>query len=198
MKMLKVGLVMMMVALFALQANAQDEEASKKGFDKSRLFVGGNFGLSFGDNTFINISPQVGYMFSRYFAGGVGINGQYSETKFRNFNGDTYAKSNYGVAGMSVFGRVYPIRQIFASVQPELNYIWGKTKYYNPAQEFTLNSKILPSLLLGGGGVIPMGRAGGLLIMVQYDVLNKDPKDTDPGTPYGDRVFYSIGFTVGM
>src|SRR5688572_12841504 len=39
---------------------AQDEEEPKKGFDKSKLFISGNFGLSFGDFTLVNVSPQIG------------------------------------------------------------------------------------------------------------------------------------------
>jgi len=175
----------------------QEEEGEKKGFDKSKLFVGGNFGMSFGDYTFINISPQVGYRFTNRFAAGVGINGQYTEIKSR-INGTTIFKQSYGVAGMNVFGRFYPIRQVFVQAQPELNYVWGKTKDYRSGEEYTLNSKILPSLLIAGGGAIPMGRAGAFIIMVQYDVLHKDPTNYNPGTPYGDRIFYSFGFNVGL
>lgn len=177
---------------------AQEEGEERKGFDKSRLFYGGNFGMSFGDFTFINISPQVGYRLSRYFAAGVGVNGQYTNIKTR-INGQTIDRQEYGVAGMNVFGRVYPIPQIFAQVQPELNYVWGNYKYYlNPPSESTLNAKILPSMLIGAGGALPMGRAGALLLMLQYDVLNKNGTFSDPGTPYGSRLFYSIGFSVGM
>ena len=54
---------------------AQDLE--KTGFDKSKLFFGGNLGLAFGTYTIINVSPQVGYHFSPMFAGGVGVNYSY-------------------------------------------------------------------------------------------------------------------------
>ena len=43
-------------------------------FDPEKVFFGGNFGMRFGDNTFVNISPQVGYQFSQYFAAGAGVN----------------------------------------------------------------------------------------------------------------------------
>ena len=41
---------------------AQDSDG--KGFDKSKLFVGGNLGLAFGTYTIINVSPLVGYHFT--------------------------------------------------------------------------------------------------------------------------------------
>ena len=44
---------------------AQDEEPKQKGFDKSKLFFGGNFCLSFRMYSFVNVSPQVGYMFNK-------------------------------------------------------------------------------------------------------------------------------------
>jgi hypothetical protein len=43
---------------FVMHVQAQEEEV-KKGFQKDRLFVGGNFGLSFGNYTLINLSPQI-------------------------------------------------------------------------------------------------------------------------------------------
>ncbi len=66
-------------------ANAQEEELSgKTGFDKNKLFFGGNFGLSFGDYTIVNVSPQLGYRFNNYLAAGAGINLLYSSTKLRD------------------------------------------------------------------------------------------------------------------
>lgn len=190
-KVLLAGLMLFFVALVHAQDNAEPtEQTEKKGFDRSRLFVGGNFGLSFGNYTFINISPQLGYRFNNYVAAGMGVNFQYIKDK--RYIG-TYSNS---VAGMNLFGRVYPIQQFFAQVQPELNYIWGK--YDDGVDENSLNGKILPSLLLGAGGMIPMGRSGGLVILAQYDLLNKTNTATDPGTPYGKNIFFSIGFNVGL
>lgn len=181
------------------QYREEEDSAGKKGFDRSRLFIGGNFGLSFGDYTFVNVSPQVGYRFSNLFAAGIGINGQFSQVRYRDYNNDTYARSSYGVAGMNIFGRLYPIQQAFLQVQPEMNYIWGSIKNYNPDTKNSLNGKILPSLLVGAGGILPMGNVGGLMVMVQYDLLNKTGySNTEPSTPYGSRPFISVGFNFGL
>ncbi|MBZ5859270.1 hypothetical protein [Flavihumibacter profundi] len=184
-------LAVVVTGAFAQDSQGNQEEPVKKGFDKSRLFVGGSFGLAFGTYTLINVSPQAGYMFNRYFAAGVGINAIYSSQK--NSYGETWEQ---GVAGMNVFGRVYPIPQLFAQLQPEMNYIWGSYSY--GGSKSSLNGTIIPSLLLGAGGIIPMGRSGGFVIMAQYDLLNKMGTGTNPGTPYGSNVFFSVGVNVGL
>jgi hypothetical protein len=183
-----------LVLLTPLALLAQDEqEAPQKGFQKEKLFVGGNFGLTFGDYTLINVSPQLGYRFTKLFAAGLGINGQYVSYRQRDWNGNSLYKSSLGVVGFNVFGRVYPIPQAMLQVQPEANYIFGKDTYYtgNPTGEFKRDAMIVPSLLMGGGVVLPSGR-GAFVISVMYDVLQND------NSPYGRRPVYNFGFNVGL
>ena len=193
-------LLLTTVCLFSFSVLAQDEkeEEAPKKFDRSRLFVGGNFGLSFGNFTFINISPQLGYRFNDFFAAGIGINGRFSQQKYRS-GGTTLYKDRYGVAGMNLFGRFYPIQQGFIQLQPEMNYIWGSRIDYTPQEvKSSLNGKILPSLLAGAGAYLPAGRAGGFIIMAQYDLLNKSDFYPNPSTPYGKNIFMTIGFNAGF
>lgn len=177
---------------------AQDEEEKvekEKGFQKEKLFVGGNFGLTFGNYTLINVSPQIGYRFTNFFAAGVGINMQYVSLKRKDNNGDPYYKTSQGVAGLNIFGRVYPIKQFMLQVQPEMNYVFGKEKYfqtsYQNEQVYNLNTEIVPSILLGGGLVIPSGR-GAFITSVFYDVLQ------DANSPYGNRPIVNFTFNVGL
>lgn len=174
-------------------ASAQEEEQSKKGFQREKLFVGGNFGLTFGDYTLINISPQLGYRFTNFFAAGIGINAQYISVKDRYSNGELYSKRASGVAGLNVFGRVYPISQIMLQLQPEANYVFGKITYYDrsPASEYNTDAMIVPSVLAGGGAVLPAGR-GAMIVSVFYDVLQHEH------SPYGRRPIYNIGFNFGL
>lgn len=175
-------LAALLVTLFQLSARAQDQdEETTRGFDKSKLFFGGTFGLGFGSNqTLVNVSPQVGYRFNRTLAAGVGVNFIYSSYRYRFYTPEF--KENYGVAGLNVFGRVYPIDYIFLQLQPEANYSWGKYKYYDGTPDQKLNGKIVPSLLGGAGAAIPAG-SGAFLIMVQYDLLQ------NVRSPYGNRAF---------
>jgi len=57
----KTACITFFMLMLGFSVFAQREEGNEKsgGFDKSKLFFGGNFGMSFGDQTFINISLQV-------------------------------------------------------------------------------------------------------------------------------------------
>jgi len=175
------------------QEQGEEKEEKVKGFQKEKLFVGGNFGLTFGSYTLISISPQIGYRFTDFVAAGVGLNLQYVQIKEKYTNGELYWKSTQGVTGLNVFGRLYPLRQFMIQVQPEMNYIFGNEIYYdtNPEQEYKLDAQIVPSLLVGGGLVIPSGR-GALITSVFYDVLQ------DPASPYGKRAIVNFTFNIGL
>ena len=186
-------LLFLLAAVVSINNGYAQEEgpAEKKGFDKSKLFFGGNFGLSFGDYTMVNLSPQLGYRFNRFLAAGTSINLIYSSIKYRYNDPAFNYTSSYGVTGLSIFGRVYPIEQILLQVQPEMNYVWGKNKFSDGQPDQKLDGKFVPSLLLGGGAVIPAGR-GSFVAMVQFDVLN------NARSPYGNRPIYNFGYNVGF
>ena len=169
----------------------QEEEPTKSGFDKNKLFFGGTLGLSFGDYTLINVSPQVGYRFNKYLAAGTGVNFIYSSIRYRYYYSIDDYKNNYGVAGINVFGRVYPIDYVFLQLQPEANYTWGKIKFYDGTPDAKLPGKIIPSLLGGVGGAIPAGR-GALIVLLEYDLLQNDR------SPYGTRAFFNLGYNIGF
>ncbi|HUR11554.1 MAG TPA: hypothetical protein VM012_09305, partial [Flavitalea sp.] len=113
--------LVIVLSILSTVLQAQDEEQKAGGFDKSKLFFGGNFGLSFGTFTLINVSPQVGYRFNKTLAAGAGINFQYSSFKNRYTNPIYDYRDNFGVAGLNIFGRVYPIEYVLLQIQPEMN-----------------------------------------------------------------------------
>lgn len=179
------------VSIMTLVCFAQDEETEekKKGFQRDKVFVGGNFGLGFGTYTVINVSPQIGYRFTDLFAAGAGVNFQYLSIK-QDMGAGPY-RTSQGVVGLNVFGRAYPIKQFMLQLQPEANYIFGKLKYLDTNEEYKTNTEIIPSLLAGGGLVIPSGR-GAMILSVFYDLLQR------PNAPYGNRPFLNFTFNVGL
>ena len=187
---IKKCLLLILLSSVGNGALSQDEEEPTKGFDKNKLFFGGTFGAGFGSSsTFVNVSPQVGYRFNRYFAAGTGINFIFSSYKY-----DYYVppfKDEYGVAGLNIFGRLYPVNFLLVQAQPELNYTWGKRKFSDGSiEDQRLDPKFVPSLLVGAGAAIPLGGNGrsAMTVMYQYDVIQ------DPRSPYGSNAFLSIGF----
>jgi hypothetical protein len=171
---------------------AQEEDGERKGFRRENLFFGGNFGLMFGTNTLINVSPQVGYRFSNLFSAGVGINGQYLNQRVFYTNGAEAGRWRQGVVGLNIFGRVNPIDQIMIQVQPEANYLFGNETLYGRNPETTkLDAVIVPSLLIGGGLVLPSGR-GAMIVSVFYDVLQRER------SPYQNRPIYNFGYNFGF
>ncbi len=174
------------------QEEKEEGEEKVKGFQKDRLFVGGNFGLSFGNYTFINVSPQIGYRFNKFLAAGTGVNLQYVSIKQNYSNGGLYSKTSQGVAGLNIFGRVYPIQQFMLQVQPEANYVFGKQRNYFADRIDEIKVKeIVPSLLLGGGLVLPSGR-GAFIASLFYDVLQQE------GSPYGNRPILNFTYNIGL
>ncbi len=179
-----IGLILFVVG-FSVGAFAQDAKEGG-GFDKSKLFFGGNLGLAFGTYTIVNVSPLVGYQFTPVLAAGVGINYSY----YGYNDGIWNYKQSY--AGMSIFGRIYPIRQFFIQVQPEENYMWLSQSLIGQDQPPIKINQFVPSLLLGGGAAIPTGGNGAFTISIMYDVLQ------NIYSPFYHQAVYGFGYSMGF
>jgi hypothetical protein len=160
------------------------EEVKKRGLDPQRLFFGGNFGVTFGDFTFVNVSPQVGYRINPVFSAGAGVNFIYQSDKY--YSGSREVKNTLGYAGLNVFGRVNPFKFILLNAQPEVNYVWGTTRVEGLADS-KIDPTFVPSLLMGAGIALPMGGRGSMIAMLQYDVIQ------DSRSPYGRNAFLTFG-----
>ncbi|MBO9150700.1 hypothetical protein ACFOTA_00650 [Chitinophaga sp. GCM10012297] len=186
--------VILMICANAASAQSYKTDTAR-GFDPSRLMVGGSFGMAFGDYALVNISPIVGYRFSPMFAGGVALNAQLSWEKLRDYNsGEIYARYNYTMFGGGLWGRFYPIQQLFLQAQPEYNSIGEKFRDYTADPVTTTKSRYgAPSLLLGGGYAQPIGMGNSaFVIMILYDVLQDDR------SPYRNRPVLSAGVNLGF
>lgn len=182
------------LAVFScLWAGAQQEaDSTSGGLKKENVFIGGNFGLALGRYTLINISPQVGYRFNKTLAAGMGVNLLYISQKDRDIYGNNYRKLVQGITGLNIFGRVYPIQNVMLQLQPEANYIFGKQIFYQPVKEtYKLDAMIVPSLLAGGGIVLPNER-GAMIISMMYDVLQH------ADSPYGPKPVINFGYNVNL
>ncbi|HZH67260.1 MAG TPA: hypothetical protein VEY10_20380 [Flavisolibacter sp.] len=170
---------------------AQDEETPNPG--NGKLFAGGSLGLSFGNYTLINLSPQIGYRFNKYLASGLGFNLIYASQKDKDFYGRDFSKSVQGITGLNLFTRFYPVQKFFIQLQPEANYIFGNITYYQGSApgKYKLDAEIVPSFLAGGGLVVPTGN-GALITTVMYDVLQR------LNSPYGNKPIVNVGYNFNF
>ncbi|WP_110310782.1 hypothetical protein [Dysgonomonas alginatilytica] len=160
---------------------AQQPLSYSGGQSQGRMVFGGSFGMAFGSGyASVNISPQVGYEFNRYFTAGGGVGYFYYRD---NSHGSDFSQ-NY--LGLNTFARIHPIRFISLQVQPEIYQMWGSVGGQS------LDSQTVPCVLVGGGVNIPSGRNGAVTMMIHYDVVQND------WSPYGNQMFYSVGYIFGF
>lgn len=163
-----------------------------RAFDPHKLFIGGTIGLTFGNITYLNLSPSIGYRFSELLAAGVQVNTQYESVKYYDQTNALYKKDRYGVLGAGIFGRIYPIPQLFIHVQPEMNFIFGNTTFYNGNTASEKYREHAPSLLAGLGYSQNIGGNSAFTLMILYDVLQ------NPNSPYGSKPIFRAGVNFGL
>lgn len=138
--------------------------------------VEGSYGMAFGNQTTINIVPQVRYSQSIYFSVGGGLSYSYY---YLSHKGDK-EKMNY--LGLNVFARLTPFPYLAFQVQPEVLQRWGKQN------DRKVSGRIVPTLLAGGGFIIPAG-PGSVDILFLFDIIQ------NTYTPYGKNLYYTIGYS---
>jgi hypothetical protein len=176
--------VFLLLTLFGLfysvQAFSQreiDEEMSPPLRD--RLYYGGNFGMSFGTITFIDVSPLVGAMITNKFSGGAGATYQY-------FNDTRFVGGESSLYGGRVFGRYNVFPNFFAHTEYEmLNF-----DLFNMATE-TFRREWVPGFFIGAGYFAPFGNRGGANFTFLYNLMFDNRR-----SPYNEPYVIRIGFVM--
>lgn len=165
--------LLMLIPLFL---NAQIWEDGKPPL-KERLYFGGNLALNFGSITYIEVSPQVGYLLTPRLISGVGATYIYYKD---NYFGDNFQTHIYG-------GRIfsnYAIIQDFNKFIP-IGFdgsLAGYVEYEALSLEQDLdvlglypdqNRFIQHNVWVGGGLNMPMGKKSFFSIYVLWN-LNED------------------------
>lgn len=145
--------------------------------------VGGNAGAAFGNSTYVEASPVIGYHITDMLIGGVGFTYQYYK---ENYNVINFADYSASVMGPRVFLQHDLIFNFFAHA--EFEHAWAKFAYEDPTLgEYRLEAN---ALFLGLGYNSMMGESARFQIMVLYDVLNG--VESIYYNPYVFRVGYLI------
>jgi hypothetical protein len=143
-----------------------------------RLYVGGGLGLAFGDVTYVEVSPLLGYKVApRVTIGGSLVYRYRSDDRY----GDTLTTSDYGASGF-VRGDLY---QGFF-VQGEYEYL----NYEFPVTSGTTQRDGIESVLVGPGFSNPIGGNGSFYFAALYN-LSYDSNDLN--SPYDDAWVIRVG-----
>lgn len=140
---------------------------------KTKFFTGGGIGASFGNFTYVNVSPIFGYRFHEKFIAGMGINYQYlkhfnSSQAFQNYGGrvfgnyffipELYATAEVGLMNFQYYERTQLRRDWFTAILAGLGYSQelGSNARFNVEVLWNLNnSPIYPiNIPIIRGGII--------------------------------------------
>lgn len=192
---LLVGVTVFSVAVFA-QKNEPEEEPVK-GFQKEKLFTGGDLTLAFSTGTFsgttLGISPYFGYSLTKWLDAALSMNVVYQGQK--DYSGIKYRQTDFGPGA---FIRVFPVNFLYLQAQYEHNFI--KSKVIQPGIGTIATGKAdVNSLLLGVG--YSSGRYEGnnsyFYMSLMFDVAQL------PNSPYVDnygrvRPIIKAGYNIGL
>ncbi len=141
-----------------------------------KVTVGGNFSLLFGNFTFVDVSPTIGYRFTDSFTAGPGFTYRY--IRRRGFQ-------PWSLYGGRVFARQRFGQQFF--VQTELESL--NTQIAGNPRE--LSRTWVPGFFLGGGLFQPVGRRAGIIISAMYNLIYDVNR-----SPYPSPWNFNVGFTL--
>lgn len=178
------------------------EEHKKKGFDISRIVLGGGIGFSWGDQyASFSISPVVGYRILDKLA--VGVGGGYQYFWQKNFFSvpDVYGIEHLydlkaSITSVSVWARYMVFPRLIVHAEYEHNFFSYTDYRFSSSGTGDIESYRekynAPSVLLGIGYRQPVGENASVFIMGMYDVVQ------DKYSPYGNTIFPRIGFNIGF
>jgi hypothetical protein len=172
-----------LICLAIPAAEASGGGASVGGSVGKRWFAGGWIGLGFGDTTWVQISPLLGYRVSKRAS--VGASLLYRYRKDTRFEQDL-STTDYGG---SLFARFNIVRPFFAHAEYEVL----DFEYYLP--DFSTDRKTYDSLLLGGGASYPVGRNASTYVVVLYNATYDDSEVIRPyDSPWVIRIGAGFSF----
>ncbi len=189
-KMLYTRLSILVILLVAIntstygQGDSKDKKNPLAGLPfKERLFLGGDFGLSFGTTTYIRIAPLVGYRVNPDFS--VGVSPSYQYWKVNTPTG-SFDQSVYGG---STFARYFLFESIFIQSEFEVLNLEARTRDNESLLDRRVN---VPMFFVGAGYSQRTANGSGFFIGAFYDLIQ------DPNSPYRDDLTFRMGGFIGL
>jgi len=144
-----------------------------------RLFTGGDIGMQFGSQTYIQVAPLLGYRANRELS--FGVTGKYIYYK------DNYVPNGYetNTYGGGIFTRYDIMEEVFLHGEYEA------LSMEVPYSAYEMHRRIVSGLFLGGGYRQFFGNYSSMNLMILWDFIG------DLYSPYVNPIF-RIGFDVGL
>ena len=177
-------ILVMLIFLLVSALTAQESATALKPLEKnepSKVYWGGELGLSFGSYFRISVVPLVGYKVTPQFHVGGKIGLSYIEdkryqTKITSFN-----------YGGSIFARYLLIKGLYAHAE----YVYWSYKYQTENLEG--QRTWVPFFLVGGGYIQPISPTASLFVEILWDVLGDDNSPYNSSEPW-----VKVGVGVGL
>jgi hypothetical protein len=173
------------ILFLSLKSFGQGEANSLKDVPfKERIVTGGGFGFGFSSQqSFISVSPAIGYQLTKRFMAGTSITYRYTQVK-------TTPPIKLNDYGVSPFLRFVIFNNVFLQTEFEyLNYEFPISVRESTREQFT-------SFLAGGGIVQPLSDKVSLYFMALYNFSYKTPAPGDY-YPYTSPLIVRAGINVG-
>ncbi|MEZ5015119.1 MAG: hypothetical protein R2794_12595 [Chitinophagales bacterium] len=170
------------------EIESYEKDKSEKEHRSSRpldnILVGGSFSAMFGQTSYLEISPQVGYLITPHFLAGIG--GTY-EFLSQNYNSPSVVDYKANVYGARVFLEHDLFFDFFAHAEYAKNWYTVKYEDYPLAEE----SNTYPEGLVGLGYNSFAGDKGRFQIILLYDLI-QDAYSIS-ASPFSFRLVFMTG-----
>lgn len=126
-----------------------------------RITYGGNFGLLFGNYTYVNLSPTIGYIPFKKCNIGVGVIYNYYSINY----GPQYGRLTQTVYGGRAYARYLITTSLFATAQYDKLLQPDFFNNYNPEKKVWVDY-----MMVGGGYRMPVGDYSSLVASIMYNL----------------------------
>jgi hypothetical protein len=178
-------------SLFSFIILAQDVQDVKDLSFRQRLFFGGDLGLSFGTNTYINLAPVVGYRITNRLSAGLGP--IYIFEKYKYYDIQTSSYGGKAIMSFAVIRNVSDylnigIGDILLHAENEIINLQKMEYVATTGRIYALDERLwIDNLLAGIGLNFPFNDRAGINIYALWDITRNEY------SPYSNPVI-RIGF----
>jgi len=170
--------------LFSAPLLAQEPwDVDKNSNFMDRVIVGGNLGMAFGNITYVDISPRIGYRATNRMV--VGFGGSYRYRKDKRFIPDLESTD----WSLNLFSRYSVYGPLF--LHAEYEYLNYELININDGSSFR---DAINSVFVGGGIAQPIGNRAVFLVEALYNLSYQNSTTY----PYADPFIFRVGVGLGI